>query len=684
MESTNTKQDPPKDSTLLTALQPTTTPSTANEAVDIKLDIPKATHGDSASHSSVSNTISSGKGLTLSWSKVNYSIEIGSRKKRTEKVLLSNMDGVVKPGEVVAIIGGSGAGKTTLLNCLAGRLGPGALSGEILINGSPRQKKTWRKVAAFVEQEEVLFRNLTVKETLSYAAKLRLPRTLTPQEKEQRVDSIISELGLTACQNTYIGDSDKRGISGGEKKRVSIGMELVTEPDILFLDEPTSGLDAFTAVNIISTIAKLAKNPEHPRTCLLTIHQPRTDILELFDKIIILAAGKTVFFGKLDDALKFFDECGYPLPPKTNPSDHFLDVATLDLRSPERQSESTKRIDKFVEAWELVKNKTHNGQVDKKNGDGGGDGFLVSSSTAAAAVGGDGLKEWEKGSRYASSWGTQFVTLLERNMKDVLRDVPTIAATIGQGIFITIIMGSIFWQVKLDKTGVQNRIGALFFLVTNQTFGTVMPTLAVLPLQRPIIKRERSAGMYRASAAYLAKWISTIPLIVAGALILAVPVYWMVGFQHDAAKFFTFLAIILVHSLSAMTMGLMIGSAVKDVRLGQILGPLVIVIFLIFAGQLLNLDSIPIVFRWIQWVSIMTYSNKALNQNEFTGLVFDCGNTGGGLCDPTGEAALQTFGFDNPHGVWSCIAVNLGLMAAFLGAGYFLFLKTSKPLLRLK
>ncbi|KAJ3220187.1 hypothetical protein HDU67_005513 [Dinochytrium kinnereticum] len=226
--------------------------------------------------SATSLTSVEGRGLTVAWENVSYSVP--TKKKQPEKVILNSMSGCAQPGEILAILGGSGAGKSTLLNVLAGRIGPGTLRGSITVNGAPRKRSTWRKVAAYVEQEEVMFKNLTVAETFQYAAQLRLPSELSKKEKDDRVNDLIAELGLNKCRDTKIGDSDTRGISGGEKKRVSIGNELITQPSILFLDEPTSGLDAFTAVNIISTVSRIAKT--RCATAIMTIHQPRTDIRE--------------------------------------------------------------------------------------------------------------------------------------------------------------------------------------------------------------------------------------------------------------------------------------------------------------------------------------------------------------------------------------------------------------------
>eukprot|EP00842_Homolaphlyctis_polyrhiza_P003077 jgi/Hompol1/3770/HPOL_006734-RA len=213
---------------------------------------------------------------SLKWSNVGYSVTIP--KTKAEKQLLKNMFGEVKAGEVVAIMGGSGAGKSTLLNTLAGRIGPGKLTGEILLDGKPRNAATWRLECAYVEQDDVMFRNLSVEETISYAANLRLPSSMSKAEKAKRVDEVIACLGLNGCRKTWIGDELTRGISGGERKRVSIGIELVTNPHLLFLDEPTSGLDAFNAFNVIKTIKDLAVAQN--KIVLMTIHQPRTDILD--------------------------------------------------------------------------------------------------------------------------------------------------------------------------------------------------------------------------------------------------------------------------------------------------------------------------------------------------------------------------------------------------------------------
>ncbi|EGF83345.1 hypothetical protein BATDEDRAFT_8584 [Batrachochytrium dendrobatidis JAM81] len=578
------------------------------------------------------------------------------------KTLIQGMFGQVKAGEVVAIMGGSGAGKSTLLNTLAGRIGPGKLTGEILTNGKKRNASTWRQQCAYVEQDDVVFRNLSVYNTLMYSALLRLPSTMPRSEKEQRVENVIASLGLQGCRDTWIGDSEVRGISGGERKRVSIGIELVTDPDILFLDEPTSGLDAFNSLNIVSTIKQLAVAQN--KIVLMTIHQPRTDILEQFDKIVLLSVGKCLWFGSTSGALENFKSLGYPLPEKTNPSDFFLDIMTLDLRSDELRTSSKARIDKFVASYEEIRQIKHNTNPTT---------FVAGNDTR------DSVKE---PTVWPSSWLTEIKVLLHRNMVDLSRDKATIGTTFGQSIFLMLLIGFIYFKLSHDTAGVQSRIGLLFFICINQTFSVVMPNISVFPIQRQIIKRERAAGSYRSSSAFIAKWISSLPLSFLGAIVLTVPIYWMAGLQPTTEKFFTFVCVILVHVNAANALGLLIGAGVPNVRVGLIIAPLVSITFVLFGGQLVNLDKIPAFLRWLQWISLIAYSNKALCQNEFSGLVFDpC--PANRTCYANGEAVLVEFSLHTPT-LWTGVIINVAISVAFLIGGYLMFDRTSRPLLKLK
>ena len=209
------------------------------------------------------------------------------------------------PGQFLAIIGASGAGKTTLLNFLSGREISQNLEkrGKILVNGQSSQLvRNFSSLSAYVQQDDILFQTMTVKECLEFAAKLKLPGTLPM--KMARVKKLIADLKLTKCQNTRIGGPLVKGVSGGERKRTSIGVELITDPSLIFLDEPTTGLDSFTATNVMEILGDLAR--KDGRTVVSTIHQPNSDIFEMFDRLMLLARGKIIYFNEARLAVDFF------------------------------------------------------------------------------------------------------------------------------------------------------------------------------------------------------------------------------------------------------------------------------------------------------------------------------------------------------------------------------------------
>ncbi|RKO86856.1 P-loop containing nucleoside triphosphate hydrolase protein, partial [Blyttiomyces helicus] len=221
-------------------------------------------------------------------------------------------------GQLVAIMGSSGAGKSTLLNCLSGRVSVGHLTGNIHLNGRQRNPRTWKKTVSFVEQDDIMYASLTVRETLRFAAQLRLPSSrYTDEQKFAKAEEILRSLRLTKAADTFIGDGMTRGISGGERKRTAIGQELVGDPEILFLDEPTSGLDSNSAFMVIENVKSEAVRTN--RIVILTIHQPSHEILALFSSVILLSAGSVVFYGPPDDALAHFSGLGIPCPPRKNP-----------------------------------------------------------------------------------------------------------------------------------------------------------------------------------------------------------------------------------------------------------------------------------------------------------------------------------------------------------------------------
>lgn len=228
--------------------------------------------------------------------------------------------------------GPSGCGKSTLLDVLADRKNQGYCAGRILVNGAPRGGAVFKRVAAYVMQFDALFETLTVREMLTYTAELRLPGGVEAiAAKAAAVERVIRELDLSNVADTRIGGASRRGISGGQARRVTVGVELVTSPSVLFLDEPTTGLDAYSSLLLVRALRRLA---DTGRTILCTIHQPRSDIFTLFDTLLLMSAGHVGYFGPTTTIRPYLSSLGIALPDGTNPADFVVDLTYAKEASP--------------------------------------------------------------------------------------------------------------------------------------------------------------------------------------------------------------------------------------------------------------------------------------------------------------------------------------------------------------
>ncbi|NWJ01277.1 ABCG2 protein, partial [Crypturellus undulatus] len=268
-------------------------------------------------------------GSTLTFHNVCYHVKIKNGflcyRKTVNKEVLRDINGIMRPG-LNAILGPTGSGKSSLLDILAARKDPYGLSGDILINGAP-QPANFKCTSGYVVQDDVVMGTLTVRENLEFSAALRLPKAVKVQEKKERVNRVIKELGLSKVADSKVGTQFTRGVSGGERKRTNIGMELITDPAILFLDEPTTGLDASTANAVLLLLKRMARQG---KTIIFSIHQPRYSIFRLFDNLTLLAAGRMLYHGPAHNAMEYFKSIGYECEAYNNPADFFLDIINGD------------------------------------------------------------------------------------------------------------------------------------------------------------------------------------------------------------------------------------------------------------------------------------------------------------------------------------------------------------------
>jgi ABC-type multidrug transport system ATPase subunit len=278
---------------------------------------------------------------SLIFEDINY--QVGS------KTILEGATGMVQPGQVMAIMGPSGAGKTTLLDILAKRTKSGTSSGTLLVNGHQVSSSHYKKLIGYVDQEEVMIPTLTVYETILYSALLRLPRSMSQAAKKFRVMEVMQELGIDTIKDAKIGQPGARSISGGERRRVAIACELVTSPSILFLDEPTSGLDAYNAFNVVASLTALARN--YRRTVVFTIHQPRSNIVTLFDQLVLVASGRIIYSGPQSQSQNYFKQIGYPCPSGFNIADYMIDLTMGAIRRTPKQPSSIVKASTMNESF---------------------------------------------------------------------------------------------------------------------------------------------------------------------------------------------------------------------------------------------------------------------------------------------------------------------------------------------
>jgi len=572
---------------------------------------------------------------------------------KTTRTILNPMSGYVAPGHILAIMGPSGAGKTSLLNILAQRVKQTA--GEIYCNGAAITK-SFRSLSAFVQQDDVMMGNLTVRETLRYAALLRLSSEIPIREKLTLIDDTLDELGLTNAADTIVGvPGIIKGISGGERKRLAIAIELLTEPSVLFLDEPTSGLDAKTALNVMETIRRIAQGG---RTVILTIHQPRSDIFTLFDGLLLLAKGRVAYMGNAKDAKSYFEQLKLPCPDLYNPADYFIDLITEGNQAEQRKVDS-ERIKYILDHYQ-TKYEDH-----------------YQSPQIY-----EGLElKLGKFSRYKSSWTTQFSVLFVRSFISIMRDKMLTFARLFQTILMSLLVGLIYLRLGRDQTNVQNRIAVIFFFLLNQSMSNMFTSLIVfLNGDKRVFLRERGSKSYRVSSYYLSKSVAELPNAIFFPILNCCITYWMIGLNPGVDRFFIFIFLNVVIAITAQSMGIFLGTFAPSAEFAMAVAPLSITMLMLFGGLYLNVNSIPPWFIWIYFLSFFHYGYEALILNEFQGATFECPAPPQPCYYATGDAVIQTLGMTKPYSnIWIDVGILLFITLVLKFLSYVALRFIQKP-----
>ncbi|KAL4891743.1 hypothetical protein BDV59DRAFT_181660 [Aspergillus ambiguus] len=717
------------------------------------------------------------KPAALYWDNVSYYLN--------GKPILYDLHGAAQPGQITAIMGASGAGKTSFLDILARKNKRGAIHGDFYVNGEKLNDNDFKSMIGFVDQEDTMLPTLTVHETILTSALLRLPRDMSRAAKEQRVIEVEKQLGIYQIRNQLIGSEEGRGrgISGGEKRRVGIACELVTSPSILFLDEPTSGLDAFNAFNVVECLVTLAKT--YNRTVVFTIHQPRSNIVALFDRLVLLAQGRTVYSGPFSTCQDFFDASGYSCPPGFNIADYLVDLTMhasttqpyndemqpglLDVRTePPRTASSSLRAVKSVASVSNVStedNSTSTVEANRRpktnrrvslkqrqdrqlytrkkdpetpptpktdDEDAPADEVadntqrwlrlarqqgsvppqilddpdelppaapgqsdldilianyaasdvsrsvhdeIVSAVQNAQAANGSANQEIMSGAQAPASKGhariglfRQFIILSQRTWRNLYRNPMLMLTHYAIAILLAVLCGFLFYGLTDDIKGFQNRLGLFFFILALFGFST-LTSLTVFSGERLLFVRERANGYYHPVTYFASKVVfDIVPLRLIPPIIMGVIVYPMTGLIPAWGEFFRFILVLVLFNLAAANICLFIGIVFRDGGVANLIGSLVMLFSLLFAGLLLNHDAIPKSALWLQTLSIFHYGFEALIVNEVTYLTLIDHKYGLDIEVP-GASILSAFGF-NTQALWTDV-IGLGVISgAFIVIAY--------------
>lgn len=569
-----------------------------------------------------------GEGVHLEWKNLNYKIQVGEE---TEKTVLNNISGKVKPGRLVAIMGPSGAGKSSLLNCLAGRLSYASnskLTGEILVNGRPLQMKM-EDISAYVMQEESMFVFNTVEETLEFRKNLEEHMFASEEEAQAAVDRALDNLALQHIKDTIIGNTTQRGVSGGEKKRVNIALDIFNDPPLLFLDEPTTGLDSFQAQNVMEILHQLAQKG---RTVIASIHQPRSSIFPLLDDVILLSQGSCIYAGPAGDTvLKYFGEMGYENPANFNPSDYFLDLISVDLRTPELEKSSKDRHERMRNA------------------------YITHYENQSSIIEHD-LKELKhvESIRTQAGFFKSFWLLCKRSWLDRIRDKEIMAQKMTMPIIFGAIFGAIYWQMPFTYDSIGDRIGILFFMAMVNAFGSTISTATVIPAQLAVVSRERKAGLYSLLAYHLSVVAVAIPYDILLNLTNPLIVLAMSNLRHGWDHWMIFTISIMLESFVSVSFGFLLSTWLPTPGSAAEIAPLWVIVFLMFSGYFLNEANIPGWLSWLKYISFVRYTFQALCVNEFKDACFEDN------CE-AGNQVLRDLDFEDVE-----IAQNLIYLALFV------------------
>ncbi|XP_027497364.1 ATP-binding cassette sub-family G member 5 isoform X2 [Corapipo altera] len=570
--------------------------------------------------------------------------------KKWTRQILKDVSFHIESGQIMGILGNSGSGKTTLLDAISGRLTyKDNFFGEVYVNGRQLRKEQFRDCFSYVPQSDTLLSFLTVQESLTYTALLTLKKCSNNFIKK-KVDAVMTELSLSHMADKIIGSHNIGGISGGERRRVSVAAQLLQDPKVMLLDEPTTGLDCLTANQLVLLLSELA---HRDRIVILTIHQPRSELFRLFDKIAIMSFGEMVFCGNPMEMITFFSDCGYSCPEQSNPFDYYVDLTSVDTRSKERELETYSRVQEIVSSYK-------NSEIFSKVL------TTIEKTKYMKDLPPIPLKNKDSPSTFYKIW-----VLLRRTTRNFSRDKTGIIMRLLQNLLFGLFIAFFLLRLKNDlvKGAVQDRVGFVYQCVSAPPYTGMLNAVALFTPLRAISDQESKDGLYKKWHMLLAYIVHFLPFSVISVAIFSVFIYWTIGLYPDASRFGIFFAAVLASHI--------IGELLTLIILGMVQNPNIVqsgVVLLNSAGVIAGtglvrtIEEMPTPFKLLSFLTFQKYTSEILIVNEFYGLNFTCGGANSSTANNAACIFSQGIQFidKNFPGALSRFTIDFLILYAFL------------------
>ncbi|XP_077242370.1 pleiotropic drug resistance protein 1-like [Tasmannia lanceolata] len=564
--------------------------------------------------------------------------------------LLQGISGSFRPGVLTCLMGVSGAGKTTLMDVLAGRKTSGYIEGSLTISGFPKRQETFARVSGYCEQNDIHSPNLTVYESLLYSAWLRLPAEVDIQKREMFVNEVMDLVELNSLKDSLVGVPGVSGLSTEQRKRLTIAVELVANPSIIFMDEPTSGLDARAAAIVMRTVRNTV---DTGRTVVCTIHQPSIDIFESFDELLLMKRGGRVIYagplGKRSQQLIDYFEAieGVPrIATGNNPATWMLEASSIAVEN--RLGVDFTEI--YLSSHLYQKNKSMIEELKKPV---------------------PGSLDVHFDTEFSQPFWVQAKACLWKQHWSYWRNPQYNAIRFFFTFICALLFGSIFWKMgsKMEKEqDFQNSMGSMFASVLFLGVNNAASVQPVVDIERSVFYRERAAGMFSALAYALAQLLVELPYILGQSIIYGVIVYSSIGFQWSVTKFLWFFFFMFFTFLYYTYYGMMSVALTPNAPFAAIVSSAFYGIWTLFSGFLIPRRSIPVWWRWYYWACPVAWTINGLVTSQFGDSTATM-KTYHGLEVTLKDYLSDSFGFEHDMlPLVACVTVGFAVLFAFVFA----------------